>query len=482
MAESGTVGAGVQGGAEAQDKGGGGEAGGQLAANLVLFLRLLRGLGVRASTAEAMDAFRGLALLGLGERERVRAALRATLAKGSDEGFVLDRAFELFVAPPAERHRAVEEHRRRQEQRAALEQAGVREAERDLRFQGRPLELSLEQKLAYASMGEDERRRLRDFLHRTSTGHRVDATLTPLVVNIVRGHLDRWRRQEEEGRPALLPVQPTGDEEIDAMLLEVAGRLGAGDGLPLIHADLGSVAEADQGRLAEVVRRLARRLATRISRRYRQSRSPRLIDLRRTIRGNLRFGGAPFRLRYRARRPRRPRLVLVCDVSGSMARYSRFVLQFTYGLYRAVSGIEAFLFSEDLERVTPWFQPRRPFEATVEEVLSRSRQWSRGTNLSTALATLLRLHRHVLTPATIVIVVSDTRTLALAGAVAGLARVRRLVREVVWLNTVPKGQWGSMASVAALGRHCQMHECYTLAHLNRVLRSQLLPGRGAGLR
>ena len=128
--------------------------------------------------------------------------------------------------------------------------------------------------------------------------------------------------------------------------------------------------------LEEVLRvtlKIARRLARRIGRRRRPSARRGRIDLRRTLRANL-TRGELIDLRYRRRKRKKVRLVLLCDVSGSMDLYSRFLLQFLFALQSAFSRVETFTFSVRLTRVTDYLRAR-----SYREVLRRLtavRDWS----------------------------------------------------------------------------------------------------------
>jgi uncharacterized protein with von Willebrand factor type A (vWA) domain len=478
--------------------------GARLEENLIRFVHVLRRLGIPVNPAETLDGLAALGLVDLGDRAAVKAALRATLVKTEPHGSLFDRAFDLFFAPPEEREEAVARRRRaRLERQERLERART-----ELVFQGELLELTPEQLEAYTRLGEAQREKLREFLAESSAGHNVDASFQPLIESIVRGHLDRWRRNLDVERR--LEDHLSGDEEIDTV---VEGALGGSDTDPLVHLDMKDIQDADLARATQVIRRLARRLATRLSRRYRDSRRRRRLNMRRTIRSNIRYGGVLFDLRYRERRRARPRLLLVADVSGSMARYTAFTLEFIFGLSAAVSGVEAFVFSEQLERVSDSrlavapagadaggrhtaggghsgggghtaggghtgggrssagaADTRSGLSAAAAQIVRQSRVWGKGTDLGRALETLVDEHERLLTRDTVLIIVSDTKTLGAGKAAALLGRIRPRVRGVLWLNTLPREEWDEHRSVVLFARHSDMHECYTLAHLERVIR------------
>jgi len=448
-----------------------GEPGGLLLEeNLVRFIHVLRHLGVPVNPAETLDALAAVQLVDLADRSQVRAALRATLVKTEQQAPLFDRAFDLFFARPEERRARVAERRLAK----AAREAALARADAELRFQGRPLELSEEQLEAYARMGEEQQARLREFLAESSAGNNVGAEFQPLIEAIVRGHLDRLRREllEPGWRP---PSDPTGDEDLDTVIEGVlrgtpedsAGR--GGDWL--LHLDMKDIAETDLPRATRLIRRLARRLATRLSRRYRDTRKRHRPNMRRTFRSNIRYGGVLFDLRYRERKLTRPRLLLISDVSGSMARYTAFILEFVFGLGAAVRGVEAFVFSEQLERITDRLPSAAGrFSETAQEMVALSRVWGKGTDFGTALESLLADYERLITRDTVVIIVSDTKTLGADRAATALERLRPRVREILWLNTLPREEWPGQRTVALFARTATMYECSTLAHLERVIR------------
>lgn len=436
--------------------------------NLVKFTHLLRQLGVRVSSAEVVDALAALQQVPLMDRGAVRAALRATLVKDTNNLALFEQAFKTFFAPPEQKIRHQEEHRRAIQER----QEQVRQAETELTFQGRSLDLSEDDKVFYANLDPAQKTRLQEFLHKTSTGKNVEANFEPLVANLVRSHLEYWRRRMDQPRTAA-GLEPTGDDEMDALLSGISNELTREQAL-LLYQDMKNIAEQDLPRVARVIRRLSRKLATRISRRYRRSNKVARVDLRRTIRCNLAKGGTLLELKYKQKRVQKPKLVLVCDVSGSMARYATFVLQFIYGLAGAVRSIESFVFAEELERVTPFFRLKRSFEETMSEVMQGSQVWGEGTNLLVAVTSLLEGYRHLLTSNTVVIIVSDTKTVAVEEAADRLRYLRCHVKEVIWLNTLPGAEWPKYHSVEAFRGQSLMLECNTLYHLERILRHQFL--------
>ncbi len=223
-----------------------------------------------------------------------------------------------------------------------------------------------------------------------------------------------------------------------------------------------------------MIRKMARLLVNRISRRYRSSRSRRRFDLRSTIRYSIQYGGKPFLLKYKSRRVKKPQLLLLCDVSASMIRYTSFVLQFIYGINTVIKRIESFVFSEDLERITPYFQEGKDFDTTIETIVRESKEWGGGTSLDKAIQSLFAYHEEELNRNTIVIIVSDTRTIRHQDALKELERLQREVKEIIWLNTLPQEDWDKYSSVEVFQKIVAMYPCNTLADLEQVLSQKFL--------
>ncbi|HZF04431.1 MAG TPA: VWA domain-containing protein [Patescibacteria group bacterium] len=178
--------------------------------------------------------------------------------------------------------------------------------------------------------------------------------------------------------------------------------------------------------------RIARRLARRISRRRRPSARRGRIDLRRTLRANL-TRGELIDLRFRRRKRKKVRLVLLCDVSGSMDLYSRFLLQFLFALQSAFSRVETFTFSVRLTRVTDYLRAR-----SYREVLRRLtavKDWSGGTRIGESLAEFNRGWPSLVDRRTIVIILSDGWDTGDPDVLATeLLRIKRRAGRVIWLN------------------------------------------------
>ena len=238
---------------------------------------------------------------------------------------------------------------------------------------------------------------------------------------------------QSEGSPALSSWS-CEDEEGDSGEDEPEEVPAASDRPALAQKDFSTFGAEELEEIQRLARRLARRLAARPSRRWKSGRRGPRIDLRRTIRRSLSNAAEPLELRFRRRKPRKTRIVAICDVSGSMDLYSRFLLQFLYALQGSVARVESFVFSTELRRVTDLL--RQPdYAQALRGLAAEVHDWSGGTRIGECLSTFNRDWLRLVDRRTVVVVLSDgwdTGDPALLGA--EMEVLRRRSRRLVWLN------------------------------------------------
>ena len=170
-------------------------------------------------------------------------------------------------------------------------------------------------------------------------------------------------------------------------------------------------------------------------------------------------------MKYKKRHSRRKRIVMLCDVSGSMMQFSEFAIRFIKSLSEVSDHSEIFLFSEQVQRVNPFaLQNMNLFSGYVRS----SGVWGRGTNVGRALEAVLAANPPVLGPGTVLIVLSDAKSVDLDRAEAGLIRAAKRAGSVVWMNPIPQAKWQYLKGVTRLKQHCSMVPCGTLDELARA--------------
>jgi uncharacterized protein with von Willebrand factor type A (vWA) domain len=181
--------------------------------------------------------------------------------------------------------------------------------------------------------------------------------------------------------------------------------------------------------------RLQLETPTRRTRRYRRGRRGQRIDMRRTLRGSLRTGGDPIRLARRRRRVTRRRLVMLCDISGSMEPYARAYLQFLTCAAGSGPNAEAFVFATRLTRLTRALSSRHP-ERAIQRAAAAAPDWSSGTRIGDALKAFNDLHgRRGMARGAVVVILSDGWERGDPKLVGReMERLSRLANRIVWVN------------------------------------------------
>ena len=238
--------------------------------------------------------------------------------------------------------------------------------------------------------------------------------------------------------------------------------------------DFSTYTAEDLGAIERVAARIARRLRARPSRRWKSASSGARVDLRRSVRLSLKTGGDPIELARRERKPRRTRLVVLCDVSGSMDIYSRFLLQVLYALQHAFERVESFAFSTRLVCITDALLHDAYREAldALGRLPGGGGGWSGGTKIGACLAAFHAEWPRLVDQRTVVVILSDgwdTGAPELLGDT--LREIRARAGRVVWLNPLlgsPSYQPLTRGIQAALPHVDVFAPAHDLASLERL--------------
>jgi hypothetical protein len=241
--------------------------------------------------------------------------------------------------------------------------------------------------------------------------------------------------KREEAQPSLTAWSRNGAQEPEAEDGEPPEEVpGASSEAAAAQKDFSRFGADELEEIERMAARLARKLAARPSRRWKAARKGPKVDLRRSIRRSISLGAELATLVRRRKKPRKTRIVALCDVSGSMDLYSRFLLQFLYALQGSVARVESFVFSTRLARVTEALR-QRPFGAALRGLSASVDDWSGGTRIGECLATFARDFDRLLDKRTVLLILSDgwdTGEPALLSEV--LESLRRQCRRLIWLN------------------------------------------------
>ena len=228
--------------------------------------------------------------------------------------------------------------------------------------------------------------------------------------------------------------------------------------------------------IARAILLIATKIATQISRRKKIGRKGSTVDPRWTMRRSMKYGGEIIDLVRRKKRIKKTRVVLLCDVSGSMDCYSRFLIQFMYGLQNELWGVETFVFSTSLSRITHLIRTKDIANA-LEKISGSILGWSGGTNIGRSLHTFNRnFAPSIVTHRTVVVIISDGWD---RGDVSLLERemqdIKRRCKKIIWLNPLLASEnyeplcKGMQAALPYLDLFLSVHNVNSLVTLGRTL-------------
>jgi uncharacterized protein with von Willebrand factor type A (vWA) domain len=447
-----------------------GEARG-LDAELIGFAEQLRAEQVSVGTSELLDAFAALREVTWTDRGDFREALATTLAKSPEDRRVFDLVFDRFFF------------------RAAEEQAAKRDVVEGAGFDGAADQIDLEQlrqQIAQALQdgGEGQMQDLAR-LAIAAFGDRGDGS------GVIGVDVQRIRRQlglRAEPQPDLPADDPRRDgiprdqlrrfeqqlrKELERALVERTKRLPPARPLSDLDRNLPGGPIQDLAAVHKVVVQLKRRLATQGHERKGRNRHAH-VDVRRTMRASLETGGVPVVLRYRPKRPRRPEIFVLCDVSTSVASASVFFLSVLHALHDSFRKLRSFVFIERISEVTDVFERERDFRA-ASEAISRDAgvaDVSGYTDYGRVWSEFLAEVEDQLHPRATVIVLGDARTNGRPPREDLFAAVAAKAGRTFWLNPEPKLYWNYGDSViATYEQYCTAFECWTTAQLEEFVKA-----------
>jgi uncharacterized protein with von Willebrand factor type A (vWA) domain len=238
----------------------------------------------------------------------------------------------------------------------------------------------------------------------------------------------------------------------------------------LRQTDFAKVSDVDARKLEEIARQLFREMALRLRRRMKESPTEGNINLRRTIRRSISYGGEPVELFRRARKPKKQRLIVLLDVSGSMDKYSFFLLRFIMALREHFRQIEAFVFSTSLIRISKAIQHNQ-IETVLALLNQQANNWSGGTKIGDCLETYCDTYgKRTLNGSPTVLILSDGLETGSVEKLAGqMQRIHRKAKKVVWLNPL-KGMNGYEPTARGMAAALPSIDAFKAAHtLNSLL-------------
>jgi len=432
---------------------------------LLEFVELCRKNGIRVSTAEALDAVRAVTSVGIDDAATLRGALEATLIKREVDAAPFAELFDLFFfrksaflkpSGQGESPPLVE----------ALRQAGFSDEELEYLLAILADEAARMSPLARLGMGL-AKTNVEALIRLAGLQMNFDRLQNPLQIGFFSQQLleqMNFRGATEElnavegalarklGDEKAAAVIRAAKEHLDSLRSRVRGyvkdefnrrQVQFMDEMRrqiLANKPFGTLTERELDLLREEVTRLGRKLRDQASRRQRPRRRGRL-DARRTMRRAMATGGVPFRLIYRRRKPDRPSLVVLCDISDSVRHVSRFMLQLAYTLQEMFAQVRSFVFVSDLGECTSLFRDYELHEAVDVAYAGGIVNVYANSNFGRAFAQFADEHLQAVGPRTTVLVIGDGRNNYNAPEAWALAAIAERAKRLVWLNPEPPASW-----------------------------------------
>jgi uncharacterized protein with von Willebrand factor type A (vWA) domain len=436
----------------------------------------LRREGVAVGTSELLDAFAVLREISWTTQEDFREALAATLAKSQEDRRVFELVFDRFF------FRAVE--------LAALRE-GVREEDRALLDELSDDELDALRAEIAAAIRDGAEGSMRD-LARMAIAAFAKRQEGSGVIGVDVQRIRRALGLRAEPQPDLPEEDPRREglprdqlrrfeamlrRELERSQIERTGNLPAARPLGELDRALPSGPLADLAAVHRVVAQLRRRLATQ-GLQLRGHRKHAQVDVRRTMRASLQTGGVPVELKFRPKRPKRPEIYVLCDVSTSVTSASVFFLSVLHALHDTFRKMRSFVFIERISEVTDIFEHERNFKAVSERIGSDAgvADISGYTDYGRVWSEFLVQVEDDLHPRATVIVLGDARTNGRDPRADIFAQIAARAGRTFWLNPEPRLYWNYGDSViAAYEQYCTAFECWTTGQLEDFVRALTRP-------
>ncbi|KAB7754138.1 vWA domain-containing protein [Mycolicibacterium mucogenicum] len=462
--------------------------------HLVGFVEALRKVGINVGPSETVDAGRVMATLGLGDRMVLREGLACAVLRRPDHRETYNALFDLWF-PAAMGDRAVleldddEDPENRPDRIPPEDVEGMRSALIDLlsdadmaNLDDRLMAMIAQIVDAYGKYNSSRGPSYSSYQALKAMG--LDQLEGKLLAGLLAPYGDEPTPTQGQIAKAIAAkrisqLRHMVESETKRRTAEQIGRDHVQTyGIPQLAENVEFLrASGEQLRqMRNVVAPLARTLATRLAARRRRSHAGQ-IDLRKTLRKSMSTGGVPIDVVLKKPHPARPELVVLCDVSGSVAGFSHFTLMLVHALRQQFSRVRVFAFIDTTDEVTELFGPDADLAVAVQKITREAAVYTRDghSDYGHAFVSFLDKWPNALSPRTALLVLGDGRNNYRNPQADLLAHMVGASRHAHWLNPEPKHLWGSGDSATAKYQDViTMHECRSAKQLASVI-DNLLP-------
>ncbi|MFT6580546.1 MAG: hypothetical protein ACJAU6_000975 [Alphaproteobacteria bacterium] len=439
------------------------------------FLRALRAMNVRVSPAEAIDAHIAIDLVGFSDRTFLKDTLCVALAKSEEEVHAFDECFDMFFTREEFQDRREGEDSEEDDEAAGFDPELIGEqALAQLLLDGSASEM------AQAMERAANEANVANIRFGTQRGLFTRRVLDKMGLRDLEKLILSLKRSEDDGAADMAAELEQGRQYLFEQARQYINRQfelyarNAGEELReefLMETRLGAVDHRDIQRMHRIVRRMAKQLATKYNKRRKHTRRG-VLDVRRTLRRNMAHGGIPFETIWKQTKIEKPKIVAMCDVSGSVAASARFLLLFLYSLNEVISSLRSYAFSANLIEVSDILEAKTA-ELAVPEIVEKV--GFRPTDYGRSFQDFDENFLDTVDRRTTVIILGDGRSNNTDPRVDLMRRIHDHAKSVIWLNPEPETFWGTGDSEMPRYKafcHVAQH-CSTVKDLDRIINDVL---------
>lgn len=427
---------------------------------VVDFIGALRDAGLPVSQAETLDALRAIKLLGLESRDRSKSVLALTLVKRQADQVIYDELFDLYFTSMKQVKEDTNETKTAdcteeeivdpdQAQNQSLNEASTDGPQNEASSQlGKALLDNEDMSLAIAKLADAEKlSSIVMFTQKNGFAYKIMQGLGDKELSTeIHAETDSAEHQKLQSELTLarerLYDQVKDYVEQQYMLFAQRKGIKFREGY-LKKMALGQLDHLDYKKMQDLVQQAARKLASQHGRR-RLTRKRGMLDVRKTIAANAAFDGALFHTKWKATRVERPKIVAICDVSGSVSRIAHFLLLFIYSLQDVMPKVRSFIFASEMIEVTTLFE-QEEIALALDEIMQR---WGgMSTNYAKALVGFQSQALESIDKKTTVIMLGDARNNKGEGRADIWEKVFRRSKRVIWLNPERRNSWDTGDSI-----------------------------------
>lgn len=452
------------------------------------FIKGLRGRGVSVSTAESIDALGAIGVVGVENPDPFKAALKAAVVKRNKDTPVFEELFPLYFY--------------------GLESAGnvdgldedlLSRLEEALRGFAQGQEMNAMLPLLMQGRGGEWESFIRMAAGEVGTSQLATRMQVGMFTRRIFDVFD-WEEMEDELRQLLSHLRDEGWDEEDLQSIEEAYQANRdalrkqvrryvereqarnADKVPsterverLMNRPLSGLDEFEMQQMRKAVDILARKLRNKITLREKQVKRGKL-DVKATLRKNMQHGGVPFELKLKHKRLEKAELMVLCDISSSVARVSQFMLQFVYTIQDCLAKVRSFVFVDDLGEVTGFFRDEDIHKGVRRALSDAEISYNARSDFGEVFRQFCERYLQDVGYRTYILVIGDARNNYNDPCIWALEKIKDRAKGIIWLNPETKPFWDTGDSV--MGEYLpfckEARVCRTLKDLEETVSSLLL--------